>query len=258
MARREFARRSERDFQHRLRSSARFKTDSNVLAKFNDAAAASGKDRKHSTRPSRPPHAAISRMGRRSSRSTASAGDQQLFADLAMRLFGVHLLSMTYLFLLLMGISTLAFTARYSDRRLLFVPLQFVALTQTAAMQLTPSHGRTNARPGRIRSGGIDSLSSWLFWPALHIFFELSDGVGADRREILKHGLLLSVQILLLCACPARAQFRRLYAGADDLRRRARARMGSPSWDKPAERRRQFLLKFGYTAAVGLVFPRQS
>jgi hypothetical protein len=50
-------------------------------------------------------------------------------------LFGPHLSSFPILFLLLMGIATLAFVKRFSDERLFMVPLIFTALS---VMLLTP------------------------------------------------------------------------------------------------------------------------
>src|SRR5262249_59340158 len=60
---------------------------------------------------------------------------QPLFMGIAAALFGPHLSSFPILFLLLMGIATLAFIARFDDDRLFMVPLTFTALS---IMLLTP------------------------------------------------------------------------------------------------------------------------
>ena len=189
-------------------------TDSNVLAEFNDAFAASGKD-----------PLALDKAVETAARGGLSRGTpvtpidgigigQQLFTDLAMRVFGVHLLSMTYFFLLLMGLSALAFTGRYSDRRLIYVPLQFVALT---CMLLTPLMTDPVVRD-QAPIGGNRFFVILAILPALHIFFELSDGVGGERNEVLKNWLLLSVQILLFVLAML-VRSAGAYGGADDLRR---------------------------------------
>ena len=54
---------------------------------------------------------------------------QLIFSAFAMRLFGPHIASLPYCFLLLMGVSVAAFIARFGDGRLLAVPLQFTALS---------------------------------------------------------------------------------------------------------------------------------
>jgi hypothetical protein len=64
----------------------------------------------------------------RTSTDGNGAGDF-IFASLAMKLFGPHLSALTYSFLLLMGVSTLAFICRFRADRLFTVPLQFFALT---------------------------------------------------------------------------------------------------------------------------------
>ena len=119
---------------------------------------------------------------------------QPLFIDVAMRLFGPHLLSIPYFFLLLMGFSTLSFIGRYDDGRLNFVPLYFIALT---CMLLTPLLTEPFVRD-QAPIGGNRFFAILGILPALHIFFEFAE--GADRRydQARKNWSLLGVQLFIL------------------------------------------------------------
>jgi hypothetical protein len=171
--------------------------DSNVRAEFHDTLAAEGDNPKSVEKAIQV--AARGDIPRGDSVDTLIGIDgmgmgQPLFIDLAMRLFGPHLLSMSYLFLLFMGLSALSFIGRYDDGRLNFVPVQFVALT---CMLLTPLLTvpliRDQAPIGGNRFFGILGIL-----PALHIFFEFAD--AADRRDgqAWKNWVLLSVQLFIL------------------------------------------------------------
>jgi hypothetical protein len=119
---------------------------------------------------------------------------QLLFIDLAMRLFGPHISSMPYFFLLLMGFAALSFVGRYDDGRLIFVPLYFTALT---CMLLTPLLTdpviRDQAPIGGNRFFGILGII-----PALHIFFEFAGGVDRRNFKPWKNWAPLVVQSALL------------------------------------------------------------
>jgi hypothetical protein len=119
---------------------------------------------------------------------------QVLFVDLAMRLFGPRLMSMPYCFLLLMGLSTLAFVGRYKDDRLIFVPLQYVALTCMLMTQLVTEPSIRDQIP--ISGNRFFGILGIL--PALHIFFDFTDGADAVRNEARKNWLFLGVQSLIL------------------------------------------------------------
>jgi hypothetical protein len=171
--------------------------DSNVLAEFHDTMAAVGAN---------PESVAMAvevagRGGipRGNTITTATGADgmgvgQPLFIDLAMRLFGPHLPSISYFFLLLMGVATLAFIGRYDDDRLIFVPLYLAALT---CVLLTPLLTEPFARD-QAPIGGNRLFALLGILPALHIFFEFAD--GADRRDdqTWKNWTLLGVQLLIL------------------------------------------------------------
>ena len=170
--------------------------DSNVLAEFHDTLAAEGVNPKSLEK-------AVEVAGRgdipRGNTITATGVDgigvgQPLFIDLAMRLFGPHLPSISYFFLLLMGVATLSFIGRYDDGRLTFVPLYYAALT---CVLLTPLLTDPSA-PDQAPIGGNRLFALLGILPALHIFFEFAD--GADRRndETWKNWTLLGVQLLIL------------------------------------------------------------
>jgi hypothetical protein len=96
---------------------------------------------------------------------------QPLFMGFAAALFGPHLSSFTYLFLLLMGISTIAFIARFSDDRLLMVPLTFAALS---VMLLTPMLF-DQATLDEMPIGGNRYFGMLGVLPALHLYFDLRE-----------------------------------------------------------------------------------
>jgi hypothetical protein len=111
-----------------------------------------------------------------------------------MRLFGVHLSSASYCFILLMGFSMLAFIGRYKDDRLIFVPLQFFVLTY---MLLTPLLTDPGIR-GQVPIGGNRFFGILGILPALHLFYELVDWADPGRSEARQNWALLGVQLLVL------------------------------------------------------------
>jgi hypothetical protein len=171
--------------------------DSNVRAEFHDTLAAEGANPK-----------AVEKAIEAAARGDIPRGDsvntligidgigmgQPLFIDLAMRLFGPHLLSISYLFLLFMGLSALSFIGRYDDGRLNFVPVQFFALT---CMLLTPLMTvpllRDQTPIGGNRFFGILGIL-----PALHIFFEFAGGADRQDGQARKNWVLLGVQLFIL------------------------------------------------------------
>jgi hypothetical protein len=171
--------------------------DSNVLAEFHDTLAAGGANPESVEKAVEV--AARGDIPRGNTINTITGIDgigmgQPLFVDLAMRLFGPHLLSIPYFFLLLMGFSALSFIGRYDDGRLNFVPVHFVALTCILLTSLlTESLIRDQAPIGGNRLFGILGIM-----PALHIFFEFAE--RADRRDgrAWKNWVLLSVQLFIL------------------------------------------------------------
>lgn len=118
---------------------------------------------------------------------------QTLFSVGAMRLFGPHLLSLPYAFLLLMGLSTLAFIGRYSDSRLVFVPLQFTALS---IMLLTPLFADPSIRD-QAAIGGNRFFGILGILPALHVFFEFADTGDPTNRPSSSNWLLMGLQLFI-------------------------------------------------------------
>jgi len=117
---------------------------------------------------------------------------QTLFSAAAMRLFGPHLSSLGYGFLLLMGFSVLAFVGRYKGALLAFVPLQFFALTCMLLTPLITNQDVLDEAPiGGNRFFGILAIL-----PALHIFFEFADGAKPERGA-RKNLIILGVQLFI-------------------------------------------------------------
>ena len=116
-----------------------------------------------------------------------------IFASLSMRLLGVRLSSLIYSFLLLIGVSTLAFVSRFRDERLFMVPLVFFALTLMLLSPLTSDQQVMDQVP----IGGIRYFTVAGILPALHVFFEVAD---QPRRgaEVISDFILLGLQVLLL------------------------------------------------------------
>src|SRR5258708_8836824 len=118
---------------------------------------------------------------------------QTLSSAAAMALFGPNLLSIGYCFLLLMGISALAFVGRYKGALLAFVPLQFFTLTCMLLTPLLTNQIVLDEAPiGGNRFFGILAIL-----PALHIFFEFADGAGPERDAARKNWVFLAVQIFI-------------------------------------------------------------
>jgi hypothetical protein len=122
---------------------------------------------------------------------------ENLFATLAMWMFGFRIASLIWFYLTFVGISALAFVCRYRDRRLIVVPLYFLAVT---VMLLTPlSMSPQGVDQNAI--GGIRYFALAAFLPALHIYFELLDRTGPPRWGAwIFHSALLLIQGLLLFA----------------------------------------------------------
>jgi hypothetical protein len=120
---------------------------------------------------------------------------QTLFMATAMRLFGVHLSSISYLFILSIGVTTLAFVLRYQDEPvLLFVPLVFLSLNWVMLSPLyQTSVGVLQAPLGGNRQFGILGIL-----PALHIFFELA--YARDHAPARRDWALLGVQAIIMAA----------------------------------------------------------
>jgi hypothetical protein len=124
-----------------------------------------------------------------------SGSGTDLFATAAMWLFGISMASLARFYLVLIGISVVAFVLRYQDKRLLVIPLYFFVLT---IMLLTPL-GTSAVAANQIPIGGQRYFVLAPFLPVLHIFFELIDrSVAPKRKRRIANYLLLFVQAVLL------------------------------------------------------------
>jgi hypothetical protein len=120
---------------------------------------------------------------------------QPLFMGFAAALFGPHLSSFTYLFLLLMGISTIAFAARFSDDRLFMVPLTFAALS---VMLLTPMIF-DQVTLDEMPIGGNRYFGMLGVLPALHLFFDLrEDPQDPSRKSAVATGAQVVLLVLVI------------------------------------------------------------
>jgi len=115
--------------------------------------------------------------------------------NLAMRLFGLHLSSMTFLLLCLMAASTVAFLWRYRDERAFVVPLYFFSLTIMLFTWLVSDRHIAD----QIPIGGMRYYSVAAIPPAMHLLLEIADTQAAAAARI-RNLALLAVQLLLLAA----------------------------------------------------------
>jgi hypothetical protein len=116
---------------------------------------------------------------------------QPLFMGVAAALFGPHLSSFPLLFLLLMGIATLAFIARFSDDRLFMVPLTFAALS---VLLLTPLLSDPEVL-GEAPIGGNRFFGMLGVLPALHLYFDMREEPPDTQSS---RSWLNGVQVVLL------------------------------------------------------------
>jgi hypothetical protein len=122
---------------------------------------------------------------------------QPLFMGFAAALFGPRLSSFTYLFLLLMAISTIAFIARFSDDRLFMVPLTFAALS---VMLLTPMIF-DQVTLDEMPIGGNRYFGMLGVLPALHLFFDLrEDPQDPSQKRAVATGAQVVLLVLVILA----------------------------------------------------------
>jgi hypothetical protein len=165
-------------------------TDHNVLQSFLQPDGKSVQDVLATAATGSIPHGAVDMYSMDGSGSGAD-----LFATAAMGLFGISMASLVRFYLVLIGLSVVAFVLRYQDKRLFVLPLYFFVLT---VMLLTPL-GTSAAAATQMPIGGQRYFVLAPILPALHIFFELidrSDTPEAERR--IANRLLLLVQAVLL------------------------------------------------------------
>jgi hypothetical protein len=120
-----------------------------------------------------------------------------LFTTIAMWMFGPEISSLTWLYLVFVGISVFAFVSRYHDKRIIVVPLYFLVVT---VMLLTPL-GLSHEAIEQMPIGGNRYFVLAAFLPALHIFFEIIEHSDIAEYKLLAQNLLiLSIQGILLFA----------------------------------------------------------
>jgi hypothetical protein len=126
----------------------------------------------------------------------ASAG-ANVFATAAMALFGIALSSLVKLYLVLVGISVVAFVLRFADNRLIVVPLYLLVVTLVLVTPFATAAAAVEYMP----IGGQHYFAVAAILPALHIFFELTERSGTEGRwHRIANGLLLFVQAAVLVA----------------------------------------------------------
>jgi len=122
---------------------------------------------------------------------------QPLFMGVAAALFGPHLSSFPILFLLLMGIATLAFVARFDDDRLFMVPLTFTALS---VMLLTPLLS-DQAVLDQAPIGGNRFFGMLGVLPALHLYLDLrEEPADTSSSSSWLSGMQLVLLVLVILA----------------------------------------------------------
>jgi hypothetical protein len=120
-----------------------------------------------------------------------------VFATVAMATFGLKLSSLIKLYLIFIGLTVTAFILRFRDRRLIVVPLYFLAVT----VMLLTSLGSSDRAVEQVPIGGQRYFVLAAILPALHLFFELVERNNASA--IKRRGadwLLLFVQSVLFFA----------------------------------------------------------
>jgi hypothetical protein len=126
----------------------------------------------------------------------ASAG-ANVYATAAMGLFGIALSSLVKLYLVLVGISVVAFVLRFQDNRLIAVPIYLLVVTLVLITPFATAAAAVEYMP----IGGQHYFAVAAIPPALHIFFEITERKrAAARQRRIASWLLLFVQAALLFA----------------------------------------------------------
>jgi len=117
-----------------------------------------------------------------------------LFATIAMWMFGISISSLVLFYLSMIGVSTLAFVWRYQGKRLFVVPLYFLVATVMLLTPLCTSGLGIDQNP----IGGNRFFVLATFLPAIHIYFEIIDRSDASGTHRISNSLALFVQGILL------------------------------------------------------------
>ena len=129
-----------------------------------------------------------------------------IFATMAMKLFGPHIYSAIYFFLLLVGVSAIIYLARFRDQRLLLMPATFTILT---VMLITPL-ATEPAVADQLPIGGVRYFSMAAIMPTLYLIMEFFDArwkatfapeqplPGYRRWRLAGRLILMMIQVCLL------------------------------------------------------------
>ena len=118
-----------------------------------------------------------------------------VFATAAMWTFGTSISSLVLFYLVIVGISVLAFILRFQDKRLIVVPFYFLVVTILLLTPLCTSADAVQQMP----IGGHRYFVLAAFLPALHLFFEIIERfTSKDQRHGISNSLLLFAQALIL------------------------------------------------------------
>jgi hypothetical protein len=116
-----------------------------------------------------------------------------LFTTLAMRLFGLHSISLVAGFLCLVSLAALAFLLRFKDGRALIVLLYFFSLT---AMLITPM-GSNELAVGQVPIGGYRFFSLLAVLPLMHIILDFIEE-DINPHLVPERRILLALQAIIL------------------------------------------------------------
>jgi hypothetical protein len=120
-----------------------------------------------------------------------------LSAIVAFRLFGLHARSLLWLFLTLLGLSTLCYLVRFRHERLWVAPVFLTGLT----LFLLTMGGGGPLSTDQAPIGGIRSYILVAILPVVHWCFELVADESSSWREAWIRGMLLAIQVAIFgCA----------------------------------------------------------
>ncbi len=116
-----------------------------------------------------------------------------LMIHTAFALLGLRARSLPYLFVLVIGLSAVAFMLRFQDRRIFAVPVLLTAFTALVLSPLTLTQVAQQAPFGGMRSYAIVGILA-----ALHWCFDIVTGSSIRRPRWIVGAVLLTIQIAVL------------------------------------------------------------
>jgi len=112
----------------------------------------------------------------------------------AFAVFGLRARALPYFFVLVLGISTVAFIFRFQDRRIFVIPVLFTAFTVLILSPLTSDAANAAEAPfGGMRSYAIVGIIATLHW-----CFEIFDGSSVGNRSWTARWTSVSIQVTIL------------------------------------------------------------